>query len=180
MYYLKDTGYIIRRFNTQEADKYITILTQNNGKIDVLAKGIRKLSSKRAPNLELLNKISFQAVGKAQGSRLVLTEVNLVKTHTGLKSTLEQMKVLFTICELVSVLCPANQRQEDIFRLIDVTLNELTTERYQFAIQSFQIKLLSALGYWDARHAFVDAADVQNFTESVMERKIRSSEFFKA
>lgn len=180
MYYLKDTGYIIRRFNTQEADKYITILTQNNGKIDVLAKGIRKLSSKRAPNLELLNKISFQAVGKGQGSRLVLTEVNLVKTHTGLKSTLEQMKVLFTICELVSVLCPANQRQEDIFRLIDTTLNELTTERYQFAIQSFQIKLLSSLGYWDARHAFVDAADVQNFTESVMERKIRSSEFFKA
>ncbi len=180
MYFIKDTGYVVRRFNTQEADKYITILTQNNGKIDVLAKGIRKLSSKRAPQLELLNKISFQAVSKSQNSRLVLTEVSLIKTHTSLKNTLEQLKVLFTICELVSVLCPAYQKQEDIFRLVELTLGDLTSEKSQFAMQSFQIKLLSSLGYWDARHAFVDAADVQNFTESIMERKLKSSEFFRS
>lgn len=180
MYYLKDTGYIIKRSNTNEADKYVTILTRQYGKIDVLAKGVRKLSSRRASHLELLNKISFQAVGKNQNARLVLTEVQLVKTHTTLKSTLEQMKVLFAICELVSVLCPHSQKQEDIFNLIDATLEELGSQKYQFVMQSFQVKLLSALGYWDARHAFVDAADVSQFTENVMERKLRSSEFFRS
>lgn len=179
MYYIKDTGYVIKRSNTQEADKYVTILTQNNGKIDVLAKGIRKLASKRAPQLELLNKISFQAIAKNPTARFVLTEVKLIKNYTALKTSLDQMRVLFTICELVSVLCPHGERQEKIFSLIDKTLDNLITQEYSFVIQSFQINLLSALGYWDARHTFIDAADVQNFTESIMERKIKSSEFFK-
>lgn len=179
MYYIKDTGYVIKRSNTQEADKYVTILTQNNGKIDVLAKGIRKLASKRAPQLELLNKISFQAVAKSPSARFVLTEVKLIKNYTALKTSLGQMSVLFTICELVSVLCPQGDRQEKIFFLIDKTLGDLKTQEHVFVIQSFQINLLSTLGFWDARHAFVDSADVQNFTESVMERKIKSSEFFK-
>ncbi|MGE5041270.1 MAG: DNA repair protein RecO [Candidatus Levyibacteriota bacterium] len=178
MYYLKDTGYIIKRVNISEADRYITILTQNNGKIDVLAKGVRKLSSRRSPQLELLNKISFQAVGKTQNSRLVLTETRLVETHATLKNTLESMKVLFTICELVSVLCPVNQRQEEVFSLVDKTLAGMGNTSYGLAVQSFQVKLLSLLGYWDANRAFIDAADVAHFTESVMERKIRSSEFF--
>lgn len=180
MHYIKDTGYVIKRSNTQEADKYVTILTQNNGKIDVLAKGIRKLSSKRAPQLELLNKISFQAIGKNPTARLVLTEVKLIKNYTTLKTSLDKMRVLFTICELVSVLCPAYQKQQDIFILIDKTLRDLEVKEHIFVIQSFQINLLSSLGYWDARHAFMDAAHVETFTESVMERKIKSSEFFRS
>lgn len=180
MHYIKDTGYIIKRTNTSEADRYITILTQNNGKIDVLAKGVRKLSSKRAAQLELLNKISFQAVGKNQNGRMILADTRLIESHTRLKNTLESMKMLFTICELIAVLCPAYQKQEDVFSLVDKTLEGMGGASYGFAMQSFQVKLLSLLGYWDAAHVFVDADDVTHFTEMVMERKIRSSEFFRS
>lgn len=179
MYYIKDTGYIIKRTNYSEVDKFITILTQNHGKIDVLAKGVRKLSSKRAAQLELLNKISFQAVGKIQNGRLVLADTRLLESHVHLKNTLESLKVLFTMCELISVLCPVNQKHEDVFSLTEKTLQGMNAAAHTFSLQSFQIKLLSVLGYWDPRHAFVDADDVSRFTEAVMERKIRSSDFFK-
>lgn len=179
MYYIKDIGYVIRRNNTSEADKYITILTQNNGKIDVLAKGVRKLQSRRAGSLELLNKISFQAVGRSPNTRFVLADTRLIESHTRLKKTLDSLKVLFTLCELISVLCPVQQKQEDVFMLVDKTLTEMN-ENYQFVLQSFQVKLLSLLGFWDPRHAFIDAADVTRFTESVMERKLKSPEFFRS
>lgn len=179
MNYLKDVGYVIKRVNYSEADKYITILTQNNGKIEVLAKGVRKLSSRRAAHLELLNKISFQAVSRTQSTRYVLADVTLLENHTSLKKTLESLKVLFTMCELTSVLCPQYQKQEDVFALLDTTLLRMNDVTHAFALQSFQIKLLSALGYWDARHAFVDADDVTQFTQNVMERKLRSAEYFK-
>lgn len=179
MHYIKDTGYIIRRTNFSEADRFITILTEHHGKIDVLAKGVRKLSSKRAAQLELLNKISFQAVGKVQSGRVVLADTRLIESHTDLKKTLENLKILFTMCELISVLCPAYQKHEEVFALVEKTLSGMETYSHAFSLQSFQIKLLSVLGYWDPRHAFVDADDVARFTETVMERKIRSSEFFR-
>lgn len=180
MQYLKDVGYVIKRKNFSEADKYITILTQNNGKIEVLAKGVRKLSSKRSPQLELLNKISFQAVSKGQTGRYVLADTQLLENHTCLKNTLEQFKILFTICELISVLCPPDQRQEDVFWLLDNSLSEMKNGLYAAIMQKFQVKLLGMLGYWDVNRAFIDADDINSFTEKIMERKIKSSEYFRS
>lgn len=180
MQYIKDTGYIIKRFDTKEADKILTILTQNNGKIDVLAKGVRKATSKRAAHIELLNKISFQAVSKGQNTRPVLTEVRIEQTHTNLKATLDHLKVLFLMCELLLVLCPYRERQEDIFHLLGKTLSDLQTGSYKFVMQSFQIKLLSSLGYWDPARVFVDSDDITSFTENIMQKKLRSHAFFRS
>lgn len=179
MHYIKDTGYIVKRFDTKEADRVITILTLHNGKIDVLAKGVRKKESKRAAHIELLNKISFQAVSRSQNARPVLTEVKIEETHTGLKSSLEHIKALFLLCELVSVLCPYKERQEEIFNLLEKTLSQMKIGSYLSSLQTFQIKFLIALGYWDPARSFVDNDDINSFTENVMQKKLRSNTFFR-
>lgn len=178
MQYLKDTGFIIKRTNVSEADKYITLFTRNNGKVQLLAKGIRKPSSKRSGNLELLNHISFQAVGKNSNAMFVLTEVQLLNNHTSLKHTLEHMRSLFLMCELLSVLCPYGEKHEDIFILLTDSLKQLQDGSH-IALQSFQVKLLVSLGYWDPARSFIDSDDIASFAESVMQRKINSTTFFK-
>jgi DNA repair protein RecO (recombination protein O) len=178
MYYIKDTGFIIRRRNVSEADRYITILTRNNGKIEVLAKGVKKLTSRRAPQLELVNKISFQAVSKTVDARLVLTEVELVSSHTDLKDSLGKIKDLFVICELVLALCPYHQKQEEIFRLLEKSMIDMKKDAIR-AIENFQTQLLVVLGYWDQNRAFVNNSDMVRFTENIMERKLQSSGYFK-
>lgn len=179
MNYLKDEGFIIKRKDHSEADKYITLLTKHNGVVVVLAKGVRKLTSRRGGNLELLNRISFQAVSKNDNARYVLADVTLLESHAQLKNTLSHLKTLFTFCELISVLCPQNEKQEGIFFLLNETLAEMKEKELEFILQSFQVKLLSRLGYWDQRHTFIDADDISQFTQSVMERKLRSQEFFR-
>lgn len=179
MHYIKDTGYIIKRLDFKEADKIITILTQHNGKVDVLAKGVRKKESKRAAHIELLNKISFQAVSKNQNSRPVLTEVQIEATHTDLKKTLEHLRVLFLMCELISVLCPYREHQEEIFHLLTDTLSKMQKESQGVFLQSFQVKLLTSLGYWDPARSFIDTDDINSFTENVMQKKLRSNTFFR-
>jgi DNA repair protein RecO (recombination protein O) len=177
MYYIKDTGFIIRRRNIFEADKYITILTRNHGKIEVLAKGVRKLSSRRAPQLELLNKISFQAVSRTDNSRMVLAEVELLSSHIELKNSLVNIKDLFLICELILSLCPYHQKQEEIFHLLEKSLRKMK-ENILDSIENFQKELLIVLGYWDQNRAFVNHDDMQKFTERVIEKKIKSHEIF--
>ena len=173
MHYIKDTGFIIRRQSVSEADRYITILTLNHGKIEVLAKGIRKLSSRRAGNLELLNKISFQAVSKTSSSRLVLADLELMSSHASLKKTLSDIHDLFTMCELLITLCPYHQKQEEVFRLLEKTLKNMKDGAAKI-LEAFQVDLLTALGYWDAGRVFANETDLSNFAESVMERKIHS------
>ena len=51
----KIDGVILKRSNFGEADKLVTIFSKQQGKIKVLAKGIRRIKSKRAPHLELFN-----------------------------------------------------------------------------------------------------------------------------
>lgn len=179
MHYIKDTGFIIRRRNVSEADKYVTILTRNNGKIEVLARGVKKLTSRRAPHLELLNKISFQAVSKTSSSRLVLADIELVSSHTELKKTLESIEDLFLICELILALCPYHQKQEEIFHLLEKALRNMK-ENIIDTIENFQRQLLIALGYWDKDTFFVNHDDMLRFTEGIMERKIRSQEYIKS
>lgn len=54
---MKDTivtnGIILARTNFQEADRIVTILTPNHGKLHVIAKGVRKQKSKLAGGIEL-------------------------------------------------------------------------------------------------------------------------------
>ena len=52
-------GVIIHRRSYGEADRFLTIFTKHHGKIRVLAKGIRKITSKRAPHLDTLSIVSL-------------------------------------------------------------------------------------------------------------------------
>ena len=52
-------GLILKRANFGEADRMLTILTKNLGKISVVARGVRKITSRRAGNVELLNLVKI-------------------------------------------------------------------------------------------------------------------------
>ena len=47
-------GIIIKRKNFSESDRILTVMTRNLGKIKVIAKGVRKITSRRAPTIDLL------------------------------------------------------------------------------------------------------------------------------
>ena len=51
----KTEAIIIKRRNFGEADRILTILTKNYGKIQVRAPGVRKITSRRSSHIELLN-----------------------------------------------------------------------------------------------------------------------------
>ena len=79
---------ILKRTNFDEADKIITFLSKYKGKFTAIAKGVRKIASRRSPNLELFNKVKGHF---ASGRNLdVLTEVETVHTFKKIKESLEK------------------------------------------------------------------------------------------
>jgi len=55
----KTEGIVLKRRNFGEADRILTVFTKDRGKISVLAKGVRRITSRRAGNVELLNRVSI-------------------------------------------------------------------------------------------------------------------------
>lgn len=78
MHGIKVEGIILKRRNLGEADRILTVFSKNLGKISVLAKGVRRITSRRAGNVELLNRVSMY-LHRAK-SFLILTEAISLNT----------------------------------------------------------------------------------------------------
>ncbi len=177
MDFLKDTAFVIRRINSGEKDRFITLFTKNSGKIEVFARGVRSISSRRAPSLEPLNHIEFQAV--RSHTNYVLTEVQLLNSQTALKQNLENVKLGFLVCELIDKLTRSWQKHEDVYALLDQVLSACRDDVEKDLFREFQVQMLTALGFWDARRAFVSEQDLSSYIDQVAERKIKSRDFFQ-
>jgi len=74
-------GIILTRTNFGEADRIVTIITSDQGKIRGLAKGVRKVKSKLAGGIELFS-VSDISFIKGRGEVSTITSTRL-KTHYG-------------------------------------------------------------------------------------------------
>src|SRR5690606_27473744 len=74
-------GIVLRRTNFKEADRIITVLTPDHGKVSVIAKGVRRAKSKLAGGVELfsLSEITYLP-GRSSLSTLVSARL---RTHYG-------------------------------------------------------------------------------------------------
>ena len=170
MTYLNDTGLVIKRINLGEADRFVTIFTQNNGKIEVLAKGVRKITSRRSSHIELLNLVRFQSVRTK--TNFILTEIDLINSYSSRKDTLKQCEVSFLVCELIDNLCPHGQINRELFFLVGQFLKSGGIDDQ--ALLKFEVEMLSNLGYWNDKNQFTTEKEARTFIESIIERKIKS------
>lgn len=171
----KTEGIIIKRRNYGEADRLLTVLTKNNGKIQVKAAGIRRIPSRRSAHVELLN---HSALGLYRGrSYAVLTEAEAIDNFSSIKNNLEKIGRAYHFCELIDGLCPENQENTRVFFLLKNTLSNLSLD-YSVSISEFEIELLSILGYLDKDEIFTERFDMRLFIENILERKLKSYPIF--
>ena len=169
----KTEGIVIKRRNFQEADRIITVFSKRNGKISIKAAGVRKITSRRSPHIELLNHSIFNL---HQGKSLAtLTEVESINNFSNLKNSLEKIGVAYYVCELVDGLCAENQENTQIFELLENILKRISIEEnYEDLIYEFELELLRLLGFY--KHTGVVKLDTVKFIEQILERKLKTKQ----
>ncbi len=173
----KTEGIIIKRRNIHEADRIITVLTREYGKLQIKARGVRRITSKRASHIELLN---YAQLSLYKGSNLpVLIEAQMIDNFSSIKADLNKIGFAYHLCELIDGLCPENQEQHQVFDLFKFTLERLAKgeENSLIIIHEFEIDLLSFLGYWH-KGKNSSQIDTQQFIENILERKLKSHQIF--
>lgn len=164
----KLTGIIIKRSNFGDASKYLTVFSREQGKIRLVAKGIRKIRSRRAPHLELFNFTQIQTY------KDVIVEAKIINDFSKLKSDLKITGYLFYLAEVLDKILPEHQPHEEVF---DNLTNHLTSLTSLAVLKNIVVELMWDLGY-------LPKGDYPNeglteFVESVIERKMRSKKFIE-
>lgn len=166
-------GIVIKRKNFGEADKLLTIFTKNQGKIKVIAKGIRKIKSKKAPHLELFNQVSaFVYVGKTFN---IITEAVTDQSFPNFRKDLDRLIYAYRIIEEIDSVCPEQEPHSDVFALLSQTLSNLNGGQYrpEQLAEIFTRKLLEMLGFLP-RDRFMTGRELEGYLESIIERHLKS------
>ncbi|MCL5675840.1 MAG: DNA repair protein RecO [Patescibacteria group bacterium] len=167
-------GIILKRLNYGEADKILTVFTKHYGKLHLLAKGVRKITSKKASHLEpfCLTKL-FVAKGKNLG---LITEAEVIDNFAKLRKSLKKIGLAYQICELTDRLCPEEQTNFSLYKLLSGELNLLngleTEDNY--SSNSFILRLLWDLGYIPKEKSLPNE-QIPIFAEGIMEHRLKSS-----
>lgn len=72
-----DEGIVLRRVDYAEADRILTVLTREHGKLGIIARGVRKAPGRMAPHTDLFARSHMQ-IARGRGELDVLTQAQRV------------------------------------------------------------------------------------------------------
>ncbi len=144
--YFKTQGIILSQKESGEADAVISAYTKNYGKIECLAKGLRKINSKLKG---LLQPPSLNNLEIAAGKINRLAGASVIDGFFNVKKNLEALESAIFICQLTDKLISHPLKEPPLF--INLKSALLKTEQNpnlaKYIRALFQIKLIKILGY---------------------------------
>lgn len=145
---ISDLGIIIHQIRFGEADKFVKILTANHGLIEVVAKGVRRLSSKKSSHLDNLNLIKFQT-NRGRVPQY-LSQVETQDAFTSIKSDFKKVRTCFYLTEIMNLTLAEGQPDNELFSAFADFLKRLDgTEgtAFRHLAVDFQHYLIGRLGF---------------------------------
>ncbi len=133
-----------------EADRILRLFTRELGRVDAVAKGVRKTTSRWGGRLEPFNVCDL--VLHPGRSMYTVTQAQLVDVFAHLREDREALTAAAIVCEAAAGLTPEHEPEERVFALLRNTLRELDRGISGRAVQSplvlgALLKLLYEAGY---------------------------------
>lgn len=137
---------ILRRMNLGEADRILTAITPDQGKLRMIAKGVRKPGSRKAGHLEPFTRAQLLL---ARGRDLdIVTQVEALETFPGLRDDLMRIGRAAYVAELIDRFAVEEEGSRDLYRLLLKTYERLCSSDNPAAVlRFFQVHLLSNAGF---------------------------------
>jgi DNA repair protein RecO (recombination protein O) len=169
-------GIVLSRKNYGEADRILIVISKDYGKISLLAKGIRKIKSKKRGHLEIFSKVKFSAIdGKGMD---IMIEAQTLNDYAGVRVNLNKISLAYYFCEVINKITHEDGQRSLVFGLLSLALEELEQETELKKLRlKFIYELLTDMGYWPEGKKIIDADIV---LDDVIERKINSVRVGKA
>ena len=145
--YIVTQGIVLRETETKEADKILTVLTREAGKIPVIARGARRKGCKFAACAQSLAYSELTLYQK--GDWYYLNEGSTLELFQGLRADLDRMALGFYFAELTEAVTGEGEPAPALLRHLLNGLYALAVLKKDPALAkaAFEFKLLCLAGY---------------------------------
>ncbi len=142
----KTPAIVLRQRKLGDADKIVTLYTANLGKLDAVAKGVRRVTSRLAGPVEPLSHGSFLL---AHGRNLdIITQAQSIEAFQPLREDLSRLSRALYAAELVDRFTEERAENFALYRLLLDTLRRLAQrDDLDLVLRYFEMALLGQLGY---------------------------------
>ncbi len=136
-------GIVLKHRDSGEADRLLTLLTPDYGKVRAIARGVRRPCSKLGGHLEPLGRCQLVLARGKTFDRV--TQAQLLETLS--PRDLRRMAYAIYLLELVDAFA-VEEGNRTLYNLLLLTLRELSrTQRTELVCRYFELQLLGQVGY---------------------------------
>ncbi len=140
------TAVVLRHSNTGEADRVLTLYTREYGKLRVLAKGVRKIKSRKAGHLEPLTLSTLQL--NRTHDLPIITQAETVLSFQEIHNNLEMIAQASIVNELLDRFTYEAEENQSLFSLLVETLKRIDTgEEPSLVVQFYELGMLASVGF---------------------------------
>ena len=180
----RTTGIVLKRQNYSEADRILRIFTKEYGLVSALAKGVKKVKSRKAGCLEFFCESNFR-LHRRNGELFLVTDASPISSFLELpdteerksvalplkqnrseggldsneenKTKLEILKTAYSVAEMLLILAPPEKPLPKIYQLTLTFLSKIKNNKKLLLLKiAFYTKALNILGF---------LPDLDNFLE---------------
>ena len=164
-------GIVLARKNFGEADRILVLYSKHHGRISLLAKGVRRPTSRKRGHLEVFSYIRFQA---ARGKGMdIMTEAETIDNFSKIRENLKRASLAYYFMEVIGRTTHENETHREVFEYVLESMERLKEEKKLKKLRlDFVRRLVSLLGFWPDGKPLLDP---DGFLEGVIERKLVTS-----
>ncbi len=164
-------GFVVKKSQMLDASYVVTLFTKSNGKIAMIAKGVKKITSKRASHLQTGNKLKLDATKHVSGV-WYLGSTSLLTGISTIKDSAEKSAALYIALQLIDVLIPEDIEERYVYAAFSqflVRLSHADIDTRQLTLGFARI-LIGHLGFGTDRAS--DFTELKKVIQEISGREI--------
>jgi DNA repair protein RecO (recombination protein O) len=167
-------GIVLKRSNTGETDRVVSLLTREFGKIVTVAKGVRKLSSSKRAFLEPGNYVKAHFIQTK--SMPLLTQATLIDDCSNIRDSLADIRKLTQLLEVIEKLFVEEELEDELFNKVlslrqKIILKQASNGHIKLAMGN----LIESLGYQHPNLS--DHNSILDYVSQLADKPMRSFEY---
>jgi DNA repair protein RecO (recombination protein O) len=141
----RDRGIVLRTHKLGEADRIITLLSKDHGKIRAVAKGVRKTKSRFGARLEPPSHVELLLY---EGRELdIVTQAETIDMFAPLREDFDLLGGALSMLEAADHLSLEGEANPQLYGMLANALRTLATRDAPLVVPAFFLKLLALEGY---------------------------------
>ena len=141
----RDRGVVLRTIRLGEADRIVTLMTEEHGKVRAVAKGVRRTTSKFGSRLEPLSHVALLG-WQGRGDLDTINQVEVIDTFRAVREDLDRMAAAMSMLEVVDQIGQERHANPRLYEMLVGAIAALAEHDSPMVAPAFFLKVLALEG----------------------------------